>query len=449
MVQAPAATCAKHRRRDRVASCGACGNGLCSDCVVHTAVGVKCRDCSGVRGAAAPAGARVFAPARPGREPRSRRPWAVALAVVGVAVVAVAGYGLAGNGSSGAPDEPLLTLAPATTELESEFVGAGGLRIRGTLTLPGVPAGQASVPAVLIVPGLGAIDRNAATGMGAAGMSEMLRSTLNASITGNTVGPFDPLYRDLSESLADAGVASFRYDKRGTATSKLAADQKLSFEDEVADARAALEFLGGRREVGSSPLGVLGHDTGGVVAMRLAPANPRVKAAVFVSTPSRPVGDVLAEDLTRFGGGSLVDQVRASVSAIRATGRAPAPETLPASLRELLPPSHEGYLQALFSLDPLAEARAVGVDALVVRGGADQTTTVDDAAALLGALPKADQVMVGKSDADHNLGVPIQGHTHANNGATVKPGDNRDTGLTGQLSAWVRSRLNVTPVGAR
>ena len=373
MVQAPTATCAKHRRRNRVASCGTCGHAVCSDCVVHTSVGIKCRDCSGVRSANAATGAHVTAaPARPVREPGSRRPWAVALVAAGFAVVAVAGYGMLNNGSD-APDEPLLTLAPATTELDSEFVGAGGLRIRGTLTLPGVPAGQTSVPAVLIVPGLGAIDRNAATGMGAAGMSELLRSTLTASITGNTLGPFDPLYKNLSESLADAGVASFRYDKRATSTSKLTADQTLSFDDEVADARAALEFLGGRREVGSSPLGVVGHDTGGVVAMRLAAGNPRVKAAVFLSTPSRPVGD----------GRGLV-------------GSAP-------------------YDQ--------------GVDA--------------DGAALHDALPRAAEVMVGASDADHNLAVPIEGHTHANNGAVVKPGDNRDRGLTGRLSAWTKSRLNV------
>ncbi len=109
----------------------------------------------------------------------------------------------------------------------------------------------------------------------------------------------------------------------------------MSFDDEVADARAALDFLGARQEVGSSDLGVLGHDTGGLISMRLAAANPRVKAAVFVSTPSRPLGDVLAEDLVRFGGGSLVDQVRSSVATLQATGKAPAPETVPAGLREL------------------------------------------------------------------------------------------------------------------
>ena len=177
--------------------------------------------------------------------------------------------------------------------------------------------------------------------------------------------------------------------------------------------------------------------------MRVAAANPRVKAAVFVSTPSRALGDVLAEDLVRFGGGSLVDQVRSSVIALQTTGKAPSPDTLPAGLKELFPPSQEGYLQSLFTLDPLAEARAVAVDALVVRGGADQTVTADDGQRLHDALPKAADVMVGATDADHNLAVTVEGHTHANNGAVVKPGDNRDSALTARLSTWMKSRFTL------
>jgi len=446
MAKAPPAMCAKHRRRNRVASCGICDNGLCADCLVHTSVGIKCRQCSGVRSSRPAGGAHVASPSGPVGEDGtgSRRPRPVVLVAVGVALAAIAGYATLsrGSGPETAAQAPL-GLAPATTERTSEFVGAGGMRIIGTLTLPGVQAGQTQVPAVLIVPGLGAINRDAATGTGAAGEGDMLRSTLNATVTGNVQGPVDPLYQALSQALADAGIASFRYDKRGTGTSKLKEGQKLSFDDEVADARAALDFLGARQEVGSSALGVLGHDTGGLISMRLAVANPRVKAAVFVSTPSRPLGDVLAEDLVRFGGGSLVDQVRSSVATLQATGKAPAPETVPAGLRELFPPSQEAYLQALFSLNPLTEAKAVTVDALVVRGAADQTTTADDGRRLLETLPRAGEVMVGASDGDHNLAVTVEGHTHANNGAAAKPADNRDNALTARLSSWLRARLNV------
>ena len=37
MTAAPT-TCVNHRRRPRVATCGACGNAICSDCIVHTAM---------------------------------------------------------------------------------------------------------------------------------------------------------------------------------------------------------------------------------------------------------------------------------------------------------------------------------------------------------------------------------------------------------------------------
>jgi len=361
-----------------------------------------------------------------------------------VALLAVVVFALVArdSGSDGGDSTPL-ALAPATTERTSEFVGAGGVRLIGTLTLPGVPAGRTTVPAVLIVAGLGAIDRDAATGAGSAGEGDLLRSTLNATVTPNVQGPVDPLYQNLSQALADAGIASFRYDKRGTGAARIKGDQKLSFDDEVADARAALEFLGARQEVGPSPLGVLGHDTGGLVAMRLAAGNPKVKAAVFVSTPSRPLGDVLAEDLVRFGGGSLVEQVRSSVATLRTTGKAPGPDALPAGLRELFPPSQEGYLQALFSIDPLKEAKSVGIDALVVRGAADQSTTADDGRRLLETLAKAGEVMVGASDGDHNLAVTAEGHAHSNNGAATRPGDNRDNALTARIATWMRTHLNV------
>lgn len=427
-----------------MAACGLCGHPLCSDCIVHTSVGIKCRDCSGVR--SANVGAHVSVAAGSAAEVRHRPPWAVAAVAAGVAVVAVAGYAVFPRGSDSTTPgaQTPLSLAPVATERTSEFAGAGGQRITGTLTLPGVPGGQTSVPAVLIIPGLGAIDRNAATGAGAAGEGDMLRSTLNATIAGNVQGPVDPLYQNLSQALADAGIASFRYDKRGTGTSKLKGDQKLSLDDEVADARAALDFLGARQEVASSALGVLGHDTGGLVAMRVAAANPRVKAAVFVSTPSRPLGDILADDLVRFGGGSLVDLVRSSVDGLRSTGKAPAPDTLPAGLRELFPKAHEAYLQAILSLDPVTEARAVSVDALVVRGAADQTIAAADGQRLAEALPRVAEVMVGASDGDHNLAVTPEGHTHANNGAAAaKPGDNRDSGLTARLANWMKSRLPV------
>ncbi|HEV3498301.1 MAG TPA: hypothetical protein VHA34_18340, partial [Actinomycetes bacterium] len=59
MVQAPATNCVNHRRRAKVAACGSCGNALCTDCIVHTSVGVKCGRCTGVKAAGPGSGAHV------------------------------------------------------------------------------------------------------------------------------------------------------------------------------------------------------------------------------------------------------------------------------------------------------------------------------------------------------------------------------------------------------
>jgi pimeloyl-ACP methyl ester carboxylesterase len=126
-------------------------------------------------------------------------------------------------------------------------------------------------PGVLIVPGFGALDRNAVAAGGTPdGTADALSSSLNAS----SPGTVDPLNADLSQVLARAGIASFRYDTRGTASSRVRPDQPLCSDDEVADARAALDFMAQRRELGGGPLAVLGHDQGGVVAMRLAASTP-------------------------------------------------------------------------------------------------------------------------------------------------------------------------------
>jgi hypothetical protein len=443
MVTTAAASCVNHRRRDKVATCGTCGNALCADCVVHTPVGVKCRSCTGVKGSAVGSGAHVSAGgtrpeasvARDGG--RSRRPFV--LVGVGVAALALAAFTVASRHStSPSPDEPGAALSPTVSERTSEFVGAGGLHLGGTLTLPPATAGQANVPAVLLIPGLGAIDRDSVV---AAGNPDATRDALAATLTVSALGGSEPMFKDLSQTLASAGIASFRYDERGTAASKFKPDQKLSFDDQVADARAALDFLTQRQEVGSAPIAVLGHDQGGLVAMRLAAGNPRVKAMVAVSTPGRPLADVLADDLSKSKGAAVGDEFRASVATLASTGKVPAQGTLSLFLQPLFPAGQDAYLSSIFSLDPRIEAKAVTVPALIVRGGGDQSTSTAEATSLAAVTGPAGEVVVGGSDIDRNLALPGLGHVHSNTVIEVK--SNQDPDVTRRLTAWLQAKLHA------
>lgn len=439
MVTAAPTTCANHRRRPGVARCGTCGNAICADCIVPTGVGIKCRTCTGVRAAKPPKAGRTDADAAPKAPPHrgARRRWAIPVAAAGVVVVAAAAFGLASRHSGpAAPDDARLA-APAAewTERQTEFVGAGGQRIGGTLTLPPLEEGR-TAPAVLIIPGLGALDRN---GPVAADPPDALRDALVTSVTARGVGDANPLYRDLSESLAKAGVATFRYDKRGTRPSALREGQKLSFDDEVADARAALDLLGTRAEVGSAPIVVLGHDTGGIVAMRLAAGNPRVKGVVAVSTPGRPMGEVLAADLARSRGPAVADAFRAAAATLATTGVAPPADTLPEVIRPIFAPGQDAYLKALFALDAAAEVGRVAVPVLQVRGGGDPAVTAADTDRLSASVRLSGQIMVGSSQADHNLTLPGAGHEHSSSAAA--PTLERDADVRAALTSWIKVEL--------
>ena len=440
MVQAPPVHCVNHRRRDRVATCASCGNALCVDCVVHTGVGVKCRNCTGVK-AVKPGKApgESVATAKVERAPGAQsKPWAVPLVAAGAVVLLVAAYGLLGRDSSDpATTEQTQTEAAAFTERQSEFVGPGGQRIGGTLTLPGAGAIDAApVPAVLIIPGLGALDRNSVV---AANPPDALRDALVSTLGGVGLSSGDPLYRDLSETLAKAGVASFRYDRRASQPIKLREGQKLSFDDEVGDARAALDLLGKRQEVLGAPLAVLGHDTGAMVAMRLAAGNPRVRAVVAVSMAGRPLGEVLAADLTRSRGAGVGDAFKAALSTLTTTGKAPPADTLPDILRPIFAPGHDAYLADIFALSPKTEANRVDQSVLLVRGGGDPAVTAADFQGLSPSLRTGGQVMAGSPQSDHNLTLAGPGHEHSN--TPTAQVTHRDPDVFGGLTAWVKANL--------
>src|SRR5205085_4449735 len=90
MLSTPTTMCANHRKRGRVATCGVCNSALCIDCVVHTAVGVKCRKCTGGAAATSPtaaAKARGLDSAHRGDTQKKKKRWALPVAALGAALM--------------------------------------------------------------------------------------------------------------------------------------------------------------------------------------------------------------------------------------------------------------------------------------------------------------------------------------------------------------------------
>jgi pimeloyl-ACP methyl ester carboxylesterase len=362
-----------------------------------------------------------------------------ALVAATVLVAGVVAYGVFGRGSGDKTDVDTAS-RPTITEQKVEFLGAGGQRLAGTLTMPAIAPGTTAVPGALIVSGWGVVDRDSVI---AGGSYDGTADALSTTLAGSRPASVDNLYQDLSQALAKAGVATFRWDKRGTAASRPKPDESLSFDDEVADVRAAVDFLAQRREVSGAPIALVGHDEGGVLAMRAAAGSPKVKAVALVSTPGRTLVDVVADDLQRSRGPEMAAALRAAASQL-ATGPAPAPDSLPPLLRNLFPTSQAPYLRSVFSVDPQAEAAKVTVPALVVGGASDPSRTPVDVERLSSVLGAHGLKFIQGSDAtDHNLslGGP-SGHTHMNNNQTAAAPGHDDAALTG-LATWVKTRLSA------
>ena len=383
--------CAHHRHQPKVAACVACGDPLCTRCIVRTPVGLKCPSCTGSR-AVSDAGRRSLRGDRgrggENRQSRGVPPRRVVVGGVAVAVIALLAviiYAMNRPSSGFVGNDPVAARV-GSTDVRVVFPGPGGVQLVGILSLP--PKAFQPSPAVLIVPDYGSVDRDGITRQG------------NVP---------DRLYADFAQSLNARGYASLRYDPRGQGQSALPSGSALQLPDLVGDASSGLNLLAGRKEINAKQLSVAGDGWGGLVAMQLVAQDQRATAAVLVSTPGRPVVETVADQLqataaTPADGQKQVQQLRSTVTSLLGGAHLPAPGDLDPALRPILPQSNEAYLKAVFGLDPAGLAKQIRVPTLIVRGSQDPAIAAADVDALMGAIgTQADMLLA--TGAGHTLAI--------------------------------------------
>ncbi|KQS53924.1 alpha/beta hydrolase [Brevundimonas sp. Leaf363] len=192
-------------------------------------------------------------------------------------------------------------------------------------------------------------------------------------------------YRLLAEGLAERGVATVRYDKRGAGANVMASipEDKLRFDDFVADARAfAAEAI---TRTGRPCAWLIGHSEGALVAEVAAQANPQVCGLILLAPAGRPAAEVLRE---QFGQAPepYRGQAFAVLDALEAGTEPPAVDpALAAGFRASIYP----YLRSWFALDPAALLAAYDGPVLIARGTTDIQVSAADLDALAAAQPSA------------------------------------------------------------
>ena len=176
-----------------------------------------------------------------------------------------------GTYSGGQKEETADSDAFDSIELALPVPGLGELP--GILT---VPKGDGPFPAVVLLQGSGASDKDEAVG---------------------SVKPF----RDIAEGLAPLGVAVYRFDKRSYVYGlEMSAKKDITLEDEyLEDTVNAVRLLAGQEKIDPDRIFVLGHSLGGnaipAVARALEQADVKARGFVMMAASPRPL-DVLMRE---------------------------------------------------------------------------------------------------------------------------------------------------------
>lgn len=241
--------------------------------------------------------------------------------------------------------------------------------LHGTLQLPA--AGAGTVPVVLIISGSGPTDRD--------GNSLMLP------------GRNDSL-KQLAEALAEQGIASLRYDKRGIGASAAAgqgrSESDLRFTDFVDDAEGWIAQLRADRRF--SAVMIAGHSEGsfiGILAARRVP----VDGLISLAGAGRPIGDVLRDQLARAVSPELQAVAGTILDELEAGRRV---DEVPQALMVVFRPSVQPYMISWLAYDPAEELGRLTIPLLIVQGSTDLHTDGTDAGRLHAANPRAALLLI-------------------------------------------------------
>lgn len=136
-------------------------------------------------------------------------------------------------------------------EREVRFAGRSSVPLAGTLT---VPEGRGPHPAVVLISGSGAQDRD------------------------ETVAGHKP-FLVLADHLTRQGYAVLRFDDRPNAI-------RMTLDDRANDVKGAIAFLRNQADIDARRIGLLGHSEGGVVAPMITRADRDIAFLIMLGAPA-------------------------------------------------------------------------------------------------------------------------------------------------------------------
>ncbi len=321
----------------------------------------------------------------------------------------------------------------AAEQVDVTFESQDGLEIAGSWRTPKSDDNDPESPgprwpAVVLVQGSGPTDRNG---------NQLPRLETN-------------LLSRLARLLAENGIASLRFDKRGMYANAAQRPSDVadfgsffSWDGFVGDVAAALDHVAGREDVDPARIALIGHSQGGTYGLAaLERTSADVKLLALLASPARPIGDVIRDQLeTQLADHGVDDAASARLleedAAIRAAllENGQMPEEVSVGLRALYPAYAGPLYQSWLRFDPLRAVQNLRRPVLVIIGRADLQVSAEKDGALFEA------VLEDRTDGSRFF-FP-EGVSHH-----LKRVEGKKNGVSGAIDSRVRATL-VGWVGER
>jgi uncharacterized protein len=273
--------------------------------------------------------------------------------------------------AANAQEKPVAPIVAASAAADTDIeLNTPTGTIFGSLRLPA--KSDAAMPLVILHAGSGPTDRD-----------------------GNTVrapGKNDSL-KLIAVALADSGIASLRFDKRGIAKSTPAgrAEKDLRFDDYVNDLGAWIKKMRADPYAKRfSKIIIAGHSEGSLIGM-MAAANDKADGYISIAGIARGAADVLRTQLKPRLPQGLWDE---SERVLRSLEAGKTVDDAPTELVSLYRPSVQPYLISWFNKRPTIEIAKLTVPILIIQGTTDIQVAVSEAEALKAAAPKAELTII-------------------------------------------------------
>lgn len=254
------------------------------------------------------------------------------------------------------------------TQTNVSFYSTDSFRLDATLTLPD----HVNKPPVLVlIHGSGQVNRDSEI--------HITNQPNFPCIYPDLVGQTSRFFKDIADSLKDAGIAVLRYDKRTTRSADIDIEN-LTVYDFALDVKAAVEFLQARSDVDTSNIFLLGHSQGSSVAASVVAELTGIRGVISAAGSSTRIDTLYADQVYRIQAECNDDSATGAMqriqvlAAMQQVQQGLIPDSVP--VMGAYPPFWRSWIG--ISDSAVHNFQQAGIPLLVLQGDADFNVPVEE-----------------------------------------------------------------------